>query len=134
MKTENLTDRFVMTLTRDITNPKPDRRMVRNFAALPVWKAGTRLMYRNINGHISIDNSKMYGSVSPRDPGFDALLEACEPAPRTLENILYRAGESRYVTGPGDILETMLAVGKLTLDDIETVIGAYEATEALKGD
>jgi hypothetical protein len=132
MKLSDLTDKaVVLIIQRDVKNPKPDRRKTRDFACLETWKAGTRLLFkrsraRNEVGHGYVEAKSLYGWLTERDPGFEALIDACEKAPRTLRNALWIAEEGRAVTHPSDVLGTLLVQGKLSLDDIDAAVLAYE--------
>lgn len=133
MKLDQLKDRDILIVTRDVTNPKPDRRMTRQFDAAPVWKAGWRLIFRKYEHHPAcLDHDKLYGSVYAHDKGFADLIDACEPAPHNLDNVLFKAEQSRHIVQLQDIIVTLMAQGKVDLDDVVGAIAAYEAQEDAK--
>src|SRR3954464_4319899 len=92
MKADELTDRGVYILTRDVTNPSPDRRMRDVFPAMPIWPAGLMVRVRGSQTmpHLGkrIRAAGKWGDVAPYDAGFDALVDALALAPRTFETVM----------------------------------------------
>lgn len=117
----------ILVLMRDVTNPRPDRRKVRSFDALPTWKAGTRLMLKTNKLGAHIVAQGLYGLVQHHELGFSALLDACEAAPRTLENVLWAAQESYAYTAEKDVLASLIEMRLLTLEDVEAAIAHHAA-------
>lgn len=115
-------------LTRDVTNPAPDRRS-KEFAKLPIWRKGTRLVavFRRpdyipgVPEDGGVDMVYLFGGyehlgVSWKRPGFDELIAAMALEPRSLDSVLRNDPHLRGV------LRRLLAAGKITLDDIEAAL------------
>jgi hypothetical protein len=135
VKLADCNDGNVIILTRDVPNPKPDRRKVRSFDALVTWTKGTHLLFKGRRGQVPhVEVAGLYGIISSNDEGFAALVEASEPAPRTLENILWTAHESQACTSPRDIIESLIEMHRITLDDISAAIGHNYAKEMARKD
>jgi hypothetical protein len=125
----------VLVLTRDVANPKPDRRKVRSFEALPTWPKGSTILYKGKAGHVPhVEAKGWYGIINGYDAGFDDLIEACEPAPRSLANILWAAHEGLACTSAHDVLESLIEMHRITLDDVCAAIGHNYAKEMARPD
>lgn len=132
MRDEDLKDGTVYRLTRDVPNPKVDKRgaNLRRTAigqhewrrAMPVWPKGMRFIYRHHERSGTIENfdgryqTEIYqyslGTDDP-EPRWRPLVDAFEPAPETLRIALDR------ITGPlgfdvrGDLLGVLFDQGKV---------------------
>lgn len=127
MKLEDMKHGMVVVLTRDVTNPEPDRRVAdRNWAAQPVWPKGKRLLVR-WQGRQFAELSSRYYRAQGCDAGFSDLVAACEPAPRTLSNLLWSACDGGSLISQADAaLEVLVQQEKLTLDDVEAALKVLE--------
>lgn len=132
MKKEQLKDGMVLVVTRDVKNPQPDRRKVRDLGAQVTWEKGDRLFVDSFD-YVTLNSGEVYGRVYERHPGFEALLDACEEAPRTLDNILFSASKGGRLMGyPGAILRELVELGKVSLDDVEGALAITNARDALE--
>ncbi len=127
MKLSDLKHGMVLKITRDVKNPKPDRRKVRDFAAEETWHAGERL-YVEFYEYPTLRQG--YGRVPSMREGFDELLDACELAPRNLDNILYSQTHGGTLVGYQDeILAVLVEFGKVSLDDVDAAIATIRQRE-----
>ena len=137
------------TLTKDVKNPKPDRRSKRRMDAAEVWKAGTVVFVTDRRGRVlrqaeqtagerldltedsipeqgeirfsdntqvlySKDTSEFVERHKDEYKQGNGILEACEPSPKTLGQILKQADWDG-----ADLLALLVDAGKITLDDID---------------
>lgn len=117
MKLEDLKPGMVVELTRDVTNPKPDRRSTRQFASDVVWKQGERLLVRNLD-YLGLETGR--GSVSHIHLGFEQLVDAAEPVDPDFHSVMLAInGTSRYMDYSYSILEVLVRAGKISLQDIK---------------
>jgi hypothetical protein len=129
MSPADLKHRAVYRLTRDVKNPTPDRRRVRDFWALTEWKAGMLVRAfedKHTNPrrpHWRLSTRKFYGDVCDTAEGgsFEALVAALEPE-RSLEATLYAARESTAIVFPEEILQLLIDEGPLTLEMIDAAV------------
>ncbi len=127
MKAFDLKHGMVLVQTLDVKNPKPDRRQTRHWFAEPTWSRG-RLFYVSTYDYVTLQSG--YGRVTANTPGFDALVDVCEPAERTLETILYALTHARTLVGYQDeLLEVLVETGKLSLDAVEGAIAIIRERE-----
>ena len=129
MDKSQLLDGRSYIITRDVTNPKPDRRMTRQLDAAKTWVRGTRLLCRARVGYVRLECEDLYGSVGEHDPGFDLLVAALEPAPRSFATVLYEAKHGPWAVSSREILSTLMDQGKISLQDVEQAIAAHEASQ-----
>jgi hypothetical protein len=116
-------------LARDVENPHPDRRKVRNWTAQTEWKKGERFIFR----HRFVDRREdgtilycgelgkvgTYDSLNDMSDGFKALLDALVPVEHTVSSYLVMQDWSHP---SNKILQKLVDTKKLSLDDIGEAI------------
>lgn len=109
-------------LSRDVENPRPDRRKARELRAKPVWSAGTRLYVRE-RGYTTIEfEDDRYHASSGISLGDEAQFEALSaamvpsPEPEDYDGLFVRLW-AKDCGSP--ILRQLFRDGKITLADIE---------------
>jgi hypothetical protein len=125
MKLDDLKDGMILVLTRDVANPSPDRRYRRMLSARPVWAVGLRFLVRrwpdahnHRPGHIELQAYS--GTVGPGSEGWEDILAALEEAPRNFANLMMKlTGASSSVDVSQGVLQSLVEMGRITLDDIE---------------
>lgn len=116
-------------LSRDVTNPHPDKRKTREITAAPVWKAGTRIAIQQVREHMLPKTcagravlelefaDAPYSSLTRRyewDDVFKALKPALEPIEPDLDLTLHKVGHKGY-----HILDRLVRAGRVTLAQVE---------------
>lgn len=118
-------------LDADVTNPRPDKRVSRNWTCAPVWKKGMRLYVRafkdTIEGHGSVTILSIEG-VDERwthmnvqrfqndGDRWNALAAHMTPVPENLDYLLHRCDVDNSMR---DILRVLLKWNKISLSSIE---------------
>lgn len=132
MKVADLKDGGVYVLTRDVTNPGPDRRSTRNWTCYPVWKSGgtyvaTRRRYKDDPGFERIELQLWcnHDYMTSNTDGFAALVAALEPAPRTFRTVMFSINRTPNTDSAHVILQTLVLQGKVTLDDLDAAYRAW---------
>lgn len=98
MKIEDLKDGQAYRLTRDVTNPKPDRREKYAWTKFVTWEKGTVLYFRH-DGDVYFREFRAQGyagSMYASHEGYLALVEAMEVAPRTFDNVIFALGGGTF--------------------------------------
>lgn len=124
MKPADLKDGTVYRLTRDVANPEPDRRQTRHWTSTPTWKAGLRVVCSTWS-HLELRAAGHYDDMGRRHEGFEAFVDALEPAPRNFDNVLFGLNRGPSTDVSRAVLAELVRQGKITLDDIEAAHTAY---------
>jgi hypothetical protein len=121
-------------LDDDVTNPRPDKRVTRNWTCSPVWKKGTRLYVRS-NRYPDNENvvSRAIECIDERwthmnvhrgwsdADRWNALAAHMRPVLEDLDFLLHRRDIGGY--SRAEVLRVLLEWRRITLADIEA---AYE--------
>jgi hypothetical protein len=119
-------------LTRDVINPHPDRRMRRDWRALPVVPAGTMFAVSlwcpgtdnetvELKAHSSVGHD---WSIGPSNDLFDLIAPFLYPVEESPTDYLLR---ETYEHHAGRLLDILVTQGKLTLADVVEALEAYKA-------
>jgi hypothetical protein len=136
----------IYRLTRDVVNPKPDRRQRYDWKAQPMWQAGALFYVRTETHEVFNDVTPLvvttictgpYDSDRTRldDVRIAEIIPALEPVPVDSVAMLLHYNEHVEVSAAGDgflpeAMQLLVDSGKLTLDDVrEALRAAYEAPE-----
>jgi len=115
-------------LTRDVKNPKPDRRS-KEWNKLEMWPKGTQVYvrYTNINSQIEFIESRWptLQSIDSYSEAYDVIAAALEPAKETYKRLLHRIG----VHNTWWVLKRLVVMGKVTLADIEQAVNEEDASD-----
>jgi hypothetical protein len=122
-------------LTKDVTNPHPDRRSDR-YNSRVLWKKATIVKVQGPGGgSVGIitfpDNSYVMfggggtGKSNSQQRAGDEIARNIEPAPDTLGLVLKDAGP-----GADDVLAHLIETGKITLDDVKAALVGIDALDA----
>lgn len=117
----------VYRLTRDVTNPKPDRRATRDWRCPVVVEAGSRFLVEDYNiGHMAdlgrdlyrtrVKMLGRYGDITNDSPLFAPLVEAFEREPETIGSLF--ATWEGYTGVALAVLGALIDDGKLTIADV----------------
>lgn len=114
-------------LTRDVEAPRPDRRQIYDWRALPIWKAGTKLEIVWNGPRTPNDTERMRREV--RTPGrwsrktiadfddrFALLIEASAPDTPSLDRML----NERQILHE-DVVTYLWEQGRITAADLDAV-------------
>jgi hypothetical protein len=126
MKIEDLKDGQVYVLTRDVSNPEPDRRKTRAWTMDPIWRSGLRVVC-TIWERIELRAAGYYDDLGRWHAGFPAFVDALAPAPRDFANVMFGLNRSPSNDVGRAVLEELVRQGKITLDDIEASHDAYQS-------
>lgn len=116
-------------LSRDVKNPKADRRVSHDWRSLPVWKAGTRLKTTTFRVNDDVVWISLYAGQYPHQDIIAKkapveLLEALTPVEPTLNEAL----QMRSLLGwKHEAIDLLISQGIITR---EQVIDAAAAAEA----
>lgn len=120
-------------LTRDVENPKPDRRSRSDWRLQAVLEKGTRFVAtREVYGSVEVTALRRFGSYRDATPHFceevfNAIVPYLERVADKPTDLLARRG---YVDGMrGLVLDRLFATGKITLADVESALNEIEAEE-----
>lgn len=118
-------------LEDDVTNPRPDKRVTRNWTCSPVWKKGTRLYVRATHRYSDNENvvSRAIECIDERwthmnvhrgwsdGDRWNALAARMLPVPEDLDFLLHRRDIGGY--SRTEVLRVLVDQGRITLADIE---------------
>jgi len=110
-----------LVLTKDVKNPKPDRRYKRDWRFAPVWKKGTKFVVEVETDHSLLERCKRYGCV-----GVNSIEDA--------EEFRYTRVNKRgdYSMHQLDVLDpraaVLVAALKPTKKDLNDALGYYSST------
>lgn len=131
----DLQEGVIYRVSRNVRNPKPDRRQKKEISCQEWIGEGTLFTYRGPGDHspgLRLDPVPGYGwhgyIQQYTDPDlFPMVVRALEPAPEKLKSVLgLLESESAY---SADILMMLVDSGKITLDDIKNAGAAYLALD-----
>ncbi len=115
-------------LTRDVKNPKPDRRS-KDWNKLEMWPKGTQIYVRqtNVDTQIEFIESRWptLHSVDSYSETYDGIAAALEPAKETYKRLLHRI----HVRNTWWLLKRLVAMGKITFADIEQAANEEDASD-----
>lgn len=124
MKPTDLKDGTVYRLTRNVTNPEPDRRQTRKWTSATVWEVGMRVVCSNWE-YLELHAPNHYDHMTRLHAGFAAFVDALEPAPRNFQNVMFGINRSPSINNGETVLAELVRQGRITLDDIEAAYTAY---------
>lgn len=110
-----------------VRNPKPDRRCVDSWDALPefprdIYKVSSEDWMRNRIDRVAAHSRACYGTLFAGDPGFGDLVAALRPAPWLLATALDRTS-----FGAEDVLRLLLETGMIAGHQVDVAIDWLEA-------
>lgn len=124
----------VVRLSRDVTNPHPDRRRRYRRLSDEKWQAGTRFVVRmgkaDVGPHalsypclmFEGDHYTSFNQYS-HAAAFAAIVEALEPAVETLDSLLARESYGwEHDQACVEVLRVFLAQGRVTLEDVRLAL------------
>jgi hypothetical protein len=130
MLSEDLKDGMTLRLARDVPNPHPDRRARYDWTKAPVFLAGMR--FKVYEQHMTVDTRTVHWFVLSHNASTIAqastiwfhILSNCEPDEQTIEDLIGARHNQSWAYK--EVVTTLLADGRLTLDDVRTILDKAE--------
>jgi hypothetical protein len=126
-------------LSREVFNPKPDRRYKNQFDAAPVWREGLLIRVRHYDHEqyqlpsLTCDSPGMMGSISCGDDNrnvWEPLVAALRNDPKHLGSAINHLSSNGCVSDADAILAYLMEKGKVSYEDVvETGRELSEATD-----
>ena len=119
----------VLELTRDVTNPKPDRRKKRDGWALPVWKKGSRWT----QDILDFGSDTLYQCVKPEGQGYAGYKTWGDVKDLGFENGDFKVvvattwkdlsrEEGGWANLAGDVLEKLIRTEAASIDEVREAL------------
>lgn len=117
-------------LTRDVVNPRSDRRVKQDWTRRTVWDKGTVLLavdYDRSGGHPSLvlvgDLYAILNRIECYDEAYQTLVAALEPTEGTIDSVFTRRNVSNDVQS---FARFMIETSRWSKNEFETLWDEYE--------
>jgi hypothetical protein len=115
-------------LTRDVTNPRADRRKRDDFGAAPVWGAGTVLRITTHHDTTEINTTRGWGqcSIPEHDDRYALLVAASEPLELDSFDRLDEAYAGRHDVSYRLIVKALVSRGVVPMETLRELLAAHD--------